>query len=365
MRSDHHAHPAGPGLADRVREKTGVDVARCYQCGKCSAGCPLSADMDFPPSQVMHLLQLAAGFPEFADLALRSHTIWLCLTCEICYARCPMDLDIPKVMDALRHESLAQKKVNPRAKDILAFHRAFLDSLRYTGRLFEMGQIVDYKLRSRPLPPGHAAGALDVFRRQAAPAARARPQPPPAGAHLRPDPEGQGEPLMKTGFYPGCSMKGSAREYSESLLAVAAALGCELPEVPDWNCCGATAAHNLDPDLALALPARILAAAEKAGMDEVLVPCAACYSRLSVTRHELLQDDALRRKISGLVEADYRGTARVVNIIEWLAGIPGLENRVKAPFARRVACYYGCLLVRPAGVVEFRPPRGPADPWTS
>ena len=149
MRSDNHAHPAGHALAARVLEKTGVDVARCYQCGKCSAGCPLAAEMDFPPSQVMHLLQLASGFPEFADLALRSHTIWLCLTCEICYARCPMELDIPKVMDALRHESLARKMVNPRARDILAFHRAFLDSLRYTGRLFEMGQIVDYKLRSR------------------------------------------------------------------------------------------------------------------------------------------------------------------------------------------------------------------------
>jgi heterodisulfide reductase subunit C len=149
MRSDNHAHPAGPALADRVLEKTGVDVARCYQCGKCSAGCPLAADMDFPPSQIMHLLQLAAAFPEYAELALRSHTIWLCLTCEICYARCPMELDIPKVMDALRHESLAQKKVNPKARDILAFHRAFLDSLRHTGRLFEMGQIVDYKVRSR------------------------------------------------------------------------------------------------------------------------------------------------------------------------------------------------------------------------
>jgi len=148
MRSDNHAHPAGRTLADRVQEKTGVDVARCYQCGKCSAGCPLAADMDFPPSQIMHLLQLRE-FPEFAELALRSHTIWLCLTCEICYCRCPMELDIPKLMDALRHESLAHKKVNPKAKDILAFHRAFLDSVRYTGRLFEMGQIVDYKLRSR------------------------------------------------------------------------------------------------------------------------------------------------------------------------------------------------------------------------
>ncbi|HUU04900.1 MAG TPA: CoB--CoM heterodisulfide reductase iron-sulfur subunit B family protein [Patescibacteria group bacterium] len=164
---------------------------------------------------------------------------------------------------------------------------------------------------------------------------------------------------MKTGFYPGCSMKGSAREYSESLLAVARALGRELPEIPDWNCCGATAAHNLDRNLALALPARILAAAEKDGMDEVLVPCAACYSRLSVTRHELLEDEELRQKISGLIEADYRGTARVLNIIEWLAGVPELEKLVKVPFARRVACYYGCLLVRPAGVVKFDRPEEP------
>ncbi|HSQ34529.1 MAG TPA: 4Fe-4S dicluster domain-containing protein [Candidatus Binatia bacterium] len=147
MRSEDHAHPAGRTLAELVREKTGVDVARCYQCGKCSAGCPLAAEMDFPPSQIMHLFQLG-DFPQFAEQALRSNTIWLCLTCEICFCRCPMELDIPKVMDALRHESLAMKKVNPKAKDILAFHRAFLDSVRYTGRLFEMGQVVDYKLRS-------------------------------------------------------------------------------------------------------------------------------------------------------------------------------------------------------------------------
>jgi len=148
MSRDIHVQRDGQVLADRVLERTGVDVARCYQCGKCSAGCPLAGDMDFPPSQVMHLLQLR-DFPEMAQQALRSHTIWLCLTCEICYCRCPMEIDIPKVMDALRHESLAGRKVNPKAKDILAFHRAFLDSVRYTGRLFEMGQVVDYKLRSR------------------------------------------------------------------------------------------------------------------------------------------------------------------------------------------------------------------------
>ncbi|MBN2346518.1 MAG: CoB--CoM heterodisulfide reductase iron-sulfur subunit B family protein [Candidatus Aminicenantes bacterium] len=164
---------------------------------------------------------------------------------------------------------------------------------------------------------------------------------------------------MRTGFYPGCSMKGSAREYNESLMAVAAALGRDLPEVPDWNCCGATAAHNLDRDLSLALPARILAAAEKEGMNEVLVPCAACYSRLKTTRHELNEDEALRRRIAGLVEAPYEGSAEVVNIIEWLGRIPDLEGRVKKPFARKVACYYGCLLVRPAGVVRFDRPEEP------
>jgi heterodisulfide reductase subunit B len=73
----------------------------------------------------------------------------------------------------------------------------------------------------------------------------------------------------------------------------------------------------------------------------------------------LLGDDGLRRKISGLIESDYRGTARVVNIIEWLTGIAGLENSVKTPFTHRVACYYGCLLVRPAGVVNFDRPEEP------
>jgi heterodisulfide reductase subunit B len=154
-------------------------------------------------------------------------------------------------------------------------------------------------------------------------------------------------------------MKGSAREYSESLLAVAVALGRELPEVPDWNCCGATAAHNLDHDLALALPARILAAAEKAGMDEVLVPCAACYSRLKTTRHELLEDETLRQRISVLIESDYHGSAKVLNIIEWLSAVPDLESLVKKPFSRKVACYYGCLLVRPAGIVKFDRPEEP------
>ena len=69
----------------------------------------------------------------------------------------------------------------------------------------------------------------------------------------------------KVGFFPGCSLEGSSREYNESLQAVAPLLDIELVEVPDWNCCGASAAHSLNPKLALALPARTLALAEISG----------------------------------------------------------------------------------------------------
>ena len=165
---------------------------------------------------------------------------------------------------------------------------------------------------------------------------------------------------MKTGFYPGCSMKGSSPEYRESLLAVAAALGADLQEVPDWNCCGATAAHNLNRDLSLALPARILANAEKAGCDEVLVPCAACYSRLKVTRHELLQEEPLRRRVAEIIESDYQGRARVLNVLEWLQRYSGdIASRVQHPFRHQVACYYGCLLVRPPKILQFDRPEDP------
>ncbi len=143
----HESHSHGQRtLAQKIVENTGESVARCYQCGKCSAGCPLASDMDITPSQVLHLLQLE--LPEFDEKVLRSFSIWLCLTCETCIARCPQEVDIPKIMDYLRGESVKQKKVNPKAKDIIAFHKAFLDSIEQTGRLFEIGLIADYKARS-------------------------------------------------------------------------------------------------------------------------------------------------------------------------------------------------------------------------
>jgi len=160
---------------------------------------------------------------------------------------------------------------------------------------------------------------------------------------------------MTLGFYPGCSLKGSSREYAESVLTVAKAFDINLVEISDWNCCGATAAHNMNKVLSLALPARILSLAEKQGLKEIVVPCAACYSRLTVTKHELSKDPELRKIVIAANDLEYSGTVEVLNIIQMLDKYvtPNLEGRVVKPFDHKVACYYGCLLVRPHEILKF------------
>jgi heterodisulfide reductase subunit B2 len=160
---------------------------------------------------------------------------------------------------------------------------------------------------------------------------------------------------MVLGLYPGCSLKGSSREYTESVLAVAKAFDIDLQEITDWNCCGATAAHNLNKELSLALPARILALAEKQDMQEILVPCAACYSRLAITQHELNEDETLKAKISEHIGMEYKGTVHILNVIQMLEKyiFPKVEERITKPFNRKVACYYGCLMVRPQPILNF------------
>lgn len=160
---------------------------------------------------------------------------------------------------------------------------------------------------------------------------------------------------MKIGLYPGCSLNGSSREYRESVLAVAQKVGIDLVEVPDWNCCGATAAHNLNKELSLSLPLRILALAEQEQMDELLVPCAACYSRLGLTQHELKHDPQLAKKVIEHVSLPYSGKLKIINIVQFIEKyiLDKLDEKKQQDFKHKVACYYGCLLVRPNKILQF------------
>ena len=164
--SSHSTEPKG--LKGRIIAATGVNINQCYQCGKCTAGCPLNEEMDIQPNQLLRMLQLE--LPGYEDKLLRSMSIWLCLACDMCSSRCPQEVLLSKVMDYLRQESLRQGKVNPKAKDIVSFHQSFLESIEKNGKLNEMGLTVSYKLKTMNLmqdisiaPAMLSKGKLSLF----------------------------------------------------------------------------------------------------------------------------------------------------------------------------------------------------------
>ncbi len=162
--------------------------------------------------------------------------------------------------------------------------------------------------------------------------------------------------MTKLGYYPGCSLEGTASDYGISVRRMARALGWELQEVEDWNCCGASAAHQTNRLLSLSLPARVLALAEEQGITELLVPCAACFSRLIHANKAMQQDPETAKEINDIIEMNYRGTVSVLNLIEALQkyAMPDIAGKVQRKLSKlKVACYYGCLLLRPPKYTEF------------
>jgi heterodisulfide reductase subunit B2 len=161
---------------------------------------------------------------------------------------------------------------------------------------------------------------------------------------------------MNLAYYPGCALHGTSNDYEQSLRKCLDALGVELKEIDDWICCGATAAHSLNQKLSVALPARNLALAERDGFKEMLAPCPMCSMQLIKAKKALAASEALRRDISKTVELEVRGETEVLNLIQIFEriGLDRLKAAVKAPVeSLHAACYYGCLLTRPASVVEF------------
>ncbi len=167
---------------------------------------------------------------------------------------------------------------------------------------------------------------------------------------------------MKYTYYPGCTIGTTAVEFGLSTDAVCEALGVELVELEDWNCCGASSAHSLDHELARRLPARNVALAQKEGLD-IVAPCPACYQHVLQADRVLRENAEWRREMEALLGFTYTGRPRVRHLLEVLTEPEVLEavrRRVTRPLTGlRVASYYGCVLVRPPEFTGWDDPEHP------
>ncbi|MEW6183083.1 MAG: 4Fe-4S dicluster domain-containing protein [Bacillota bacterium] len=129
-------------MQDIVRASGQETLSHCYQCGKCTAGCPAAFDMDYKPNQVIRLLQLG-----LKEQVLASRAIWVCAGCWTCSTRCPCNIGIAQVMDSLR--IIARKEGTAgKGKSVIMFNDLFLQSVRRNGRVFELGVLLSHNFKS-------------------------------------------------------------------------------------------------------------------------------------------------------------------------------------------------------------------------
>lgn len=162
---------------------------------------------------------------------------------------------------------------------------------------------------------------------------------------------------MKLGYYPGCALKAhsSSLEYGVSTEAMLKALEIDFEEIPDWNCCGASAGHMTNTQLTRALNVRNLALAEAAGQVEVLAPCPLCAKEMALANHEVKEDAELMAQATEAAEMKYNGTVRPMTLVQFLYERRDLvKERIQQPLPTvKVACYYGCLHTRPPQAMGF------------
>lgn len=164
---------------------------------------------------------------------------------------------------------------------------------------------------------------------------------------------------MKIAYYPGCSLEGTARDYAESILGICSLLDIQLEEVPDWNCCGATAAHSIDHRAGIELAGRNLKQAAQMPHRDMLVPCPMCFNRLKTAARVLQGDQKSRYNIK--LEADLPKIWDLANFYATDKMLERVAKQVKKPLAGlKVVCYYGCMTNRPpkiTGATDYENPQ--------
>jgi heterodisulfide reductase subunit B2 len=164
---------------------------------------------------------------------------------------------------------------------------------------------------------------------------------------------------MPYGYFPGCSLKGQGAAYDESMLALFKVLGLPLAELRDWNCCGATSYMSMEESSAFVLSARNLAMAHEEGRQDLVAPCAACYLVLRKTQDYMERYPEIRKQVAASLpngDASVLAGVRVRHPMEVLYTDVGTDQirakKVRKWLGGKVACYYGCQLVRPFGEAD-------------
>jgi heterodisulfide reductase subunit B len=167
---------------------------------------------------------------------------------------------------------------------------------------------------------------------------------------------------MRVSYFPGCTLNTTGKGFDHAVRASSAAVGLELVELPEWNCCGATYPLIIDNMLELAAPAHVLVSARGEGTT-VTTACTTCYNVLKRTNKFIREHEEERERINAFIEADYSGEVEVMDILHLLrdqVGFEAVQSKVQKPFTDlRVAAYYGCMVLRPPDEVAYDDPDHP------
>jgi heterodisulfide reductase subunit B len=304
------------------------------------------------------------------DLVLNSKTIWLCVQCEACVTRCPHDIDIPRIVDALK--IMARKEgIKPQVRAVPLFYDASLRGIQLFGRMYEaglMGELIlrlslagemDFKqLLTKDVPMAVKMvrdGKLNIL-----PGLARYPRRKVERAERVTDPQ-------KMAYYPGCSLHGTSQEYDASVRAVMEVLGIKLMEPKGWVCCGTTSVHSTDHVQSTILPLKTVSLIECSGHSYVTVPCPSCFARLRTAVRDIRQDPELQREVVAqapeltsvnndsepyVPAADIKVDHLLTTITERIGYGKVAQSVTKPLEGLKVVCYYGCIITRPPVLTE-------------